>query len=289
MRRNIAIAAIVFNEMHYLLEWIGFHLVMGVDGFLIYDNESTDGTSAMLKALSSSYPIEVKSWPRLSYRSAQIDAYNDALSRAKNEYKFLALIDADEFLFCRDYTSLTKVIETVHHSTGAIAINQIVFGSSGEMKYQPGLVIDRFVWRSKLMYEENRFFKSIASTDLVLDMESSHSVRLKSGSYQHSDGRAVEFDDCMAGRSKQIVLEPLRLHHYILKSYEEFQRKKSRGGAASWTASERASRYNDEFFSNRERYLNQEYDPGLQAISQRVFLKKEELKAVLARSNTSGE
>ena len=72
--KNIVICAIVRDEVRYLLEWIAFHLVAGVDGFLIYDNDSKDGTTDLLTALKVHYPIEVVAWPTAANRSPQVNS-----------------------------------------------------------------------------------------------------------------------------------------------------------------------------------------------------------------------
>lgn len=41
---GISIAAIVKDEVEYIEEWIQFHILMGIEHFYIYDNESSDGT-----------------------------------------------------------------------------------------------------------------------------------------------------------------------------------------------------------------------------------------------------
>ena len=39
------------NEAPYILEWVAYHRAMGVDNFLIYTNDCSDGTSEMLDRL----------------------------------------------------------------------------------------------------------------------------------------------------------------------------------------------------------------------------------------------
>ncbi|MBR2734192.1 MAG: glycosyltransferase family 2 protein, partial [Selenomonadaceae bacterium] len=39
---DLAIAAILKNEGHYIKEWLDYHLLAGVDHFYLYDNDSTD-------------------------------------------------------------------------------------------------------------------------------------------------------------------------------------------------------------------------------------------------------
>ncbi len=48
---KIAIGAIVKNEAPYLREWVAYHKAVGVDAFIIGDNDSTDGTRAFPTAL----------------------------------------------------------------------------------------------------------------------------------------------------------------------------------------------------------------------------------------------
>ncbi len=44
----LAVATLVLNQGRYLREWIQFHRVMGVDLFLIFDDNSTDATTTVL-------------------------------------------------------------------------------------------------------------------------------------------------------------------------------------------------------------------------------------------------
>ncbi|QVV62182.1 glycosyltransferase family 2 protein, partial [Leclercia sp. Colony189] len=45
---KLFVAAIIKNEMDALLEWIAYHRVVGVSGFIIADNGSNDGSRAFL-------------------------------------------------------------------------------------------------------------------------------------------------------------------------------------------------------------------------------------------------
>jgi hypothetical protein len=54
----------------------------------------------------------------------------------------------------------------------------------------------------------------------------------------------------------QIDFSKFQLNHYILKSYEEFQHKRFRGGADANTLERRLARYSEDFFRGREPGLN---------------------------------
>ena len=45
----LSLALMIKNESKYIQEWIEYHLLVGVDKFYIYDNESTDDLKNILK------------------------------------------------------------------------------------------------------------------------------------------------------------------------------------------------------------------------------------------------
>ena len=59
-----------------LAAWIAFHEVLGVEGFLIYDNASADETREILAGIRSAVVID---WPG---ERRQFDAYADAVARS---------------------------------------------------------------------------------------------------------------------------------------------------------------------------------------------------------------
>nr|EHW1654801.1 glycosyltransferase family 2 protein [Escherichia coli] len=49
---NICIATMMKNEADALIEWVCYHLAIGIDSFIVANNESTDSTEEILKLLS---------------------------------------------------------------------------------------------------------------------------------------------------------------------------------------------------------------------------------------------
>ena len=50
-RETTILISTMKNEGPYVLEWLAYHKSIGVDTFLIYSNDCTDGTNLMLNRL----------------------------------------------------------------------------------------------------------------------------------------------------------------------------------------------------------------------------------------------
>ncbi|HHF9309118.1 glycosyltransferase family 2 protein [Escherichia coli] len=95
---NLYIAAIVKNEFAGLLEWIAYHRVLGVEGFVIADNGSRDGSRQLLSSLARLGIVTVIDQPDLVNQKPQLPAYERILRSCSRDIDLLAFIDADEFL-----------------------------------------------------------------------------------------------------------------------------------------------------------------------------------------------
>lgn len=276
---TLCVCAIVKDELPYLLEWLAHHLLAGVTSFRIYDNESTDGTTEMLAALSRRYPIEVVGWPAVEGRSPQLGAYNAGLQALRGACDFVAFIDVDEFLFAFPTADIGDALAKFSPDTGAIAINQRVFGSAGHEHYGADLVTSRFTLRAPVQYSENRYVKTICRPEFVDEIANVHRVVPARGLYVSSTQKILDTDDRNRGEIGTVCEGEIRQHHYILKSREEFEQKRRRGGVSAPTKELRLGRYRDDgFFSGREPFINAEQDnvlamrrPAVVALMQEMF------------------
>ena len=91
---HLAVCAIAKNEGPYFTEWIEWHRRQGVERFYIYDNESTDGTQALLKPYIEQGIVVYQPWP--GYRR-QLAAYDHCLAHHRYEARWIAFIDLDEY------------------------------------------------------------------------------------------------------------------------------------------------------------------------------------------------
>ena len=261
---SLAICLMVKDERPYLAEWLAFHALMGVSHFRIYDNGSTDGTQALLARLATHYDIEVLPWTVEGIERQQ-SAFNDACQALAGRYDWVAFLDADEFLFDPHFRQLPKVLDALDDDIGAVAINQRVFGSAGRIEIDDDdLVIRRFTKRAPVDYPEHFWVKTVARPECVKTFQFSHTVLLRSGRYVMTDGSAREVAGNHPAQAAKVAGHGLVLHHYILKSWEEYQRKRQRGAV-----SDRADmkRLTQEYFTGRDAKVNAEEDTSLAAMA----------------------
>ncbi len=246
----ISIAAIFKNEKPFIIEWLAYHMVLGIKDFYIADNISSDGSSELLYHLDKvgfisriEYPTEFNSPP-------QLGAYNKILSTLEKD-KWVAFIDADEFISPNDYEDgLNKLTPLLNDKeNGAISLNWAVYGSSHSILPDDGLVIERFIKLATELNPINRHYKSIVRVgDVISTGLTPHAFRIKPDkkfiipngiSQNNSDGISVGVDWSV-----------IRLNHYVIKSKSEFLIKKAARGRAT-TLKESLGR-NMQFFTHHD-------------------------------------
>ena len=209
---EVSIVACVKNEASYLLEWIASHRCIGVDHFYIYDNESNDGASRLLSKLSAAGIVSAVFWPSVEGVSKQVSAYNDAVKRFGQKSKWLAFIEADEFVVSVERgKSLKSVLLDFDHA-GSVSINRRIFGSSYHKIRTPGLVLERFTLSCETDLRSNRMVKTIAKGRRIRYVNV-HVCHLSSGDAVTLDGALVDYEregglnaSCMARLRFTVIL-----------------------------------------------------------------------------------
>jgi hypothetical protein len=161
---NITGVTMVKNGAVYLREWVIFHLLMGLDKLVIYDDASTDNIVEVLKPFVDMGAVEYVRIPedlasnRLAHErpynidnhikacirgegrggahpqtNCQSTAFADCLARYKNKTEWFMVFDVDEYYF----PSLTSGVSNFRDmysffaACGQIRIVMRTFGSNG--------------------------------------------------------------------------------------------------------------------------------------------------------------
>jgi hypothetical protein len=225
---SAALCGIVRNEVKSIIEWLAHYKALGFDEFLIYDNESQDGTEVILQALDAAGELTYLDWPHAIGRWPQRRAYEHARKWASAEW--LAFFDADEFLVLREDASIAAFLQRFPPDVAAIVVNWVVFGSDGQSRYRPKPVTERFFDALPKGASWNRVVKSFGRRTM-LTWTGIHRLDPGEGRYVTATGADVEFDGPMRTLTAETSIATL--HHYIVKSLEEFEEKLQRGNANS--------------------------------------------------------
>lgn len=220
---NLGIVAIAKNEEDYIKEWVAFHKVVGFDKIILYDNDSTDSMVEEIKPfIEDGYVI----YNEIHGAIQQLNAYNDALKKYGKQFKYLAFIDCDEFLFPVDphETVLSVIEKTIKKDrlAGGICVNWAMFGSSGHETKPDGLLIDNFIWRAELSKPGTNCIKTICNPDLVVKFSHPHYPIYKKGIYA-----ITPKGNRWSGWNNPIIeYVGLRNNHYFCKSKEQWIKRR---------------------------------------------------------------
>jgi hypothetical protein len=227
---TLAICTLMANERPYVEEWVAFHRLQGVTLFRVYvdrtrDEPPDDGTAELLRSLGA----EVVDWTEPGPRR-QVAAFNDGLASLRGRATWAAFIDCDEFL----YHPLGRMSDWIADlRTSAIAVQQTVFGSMGRLTKPAGLVTANYTLRATRSYAEHRWFKTIVRPECAVEFHNSHMAKIPVG---YVLGDADPFTTTQPGQADRIAETGPRLHHYMLKSREEWLAKKARGALSDGAA-----------------------------------------------------
>ena len=221
---SLSVCAIFRNEAPYLREWIEFHRLVGVEHFYLYQNRSDDDWQTALRPFQDEGLVEVIEWPMVP--PAQLQSYQHFIDRHKGEQGWVSFLDCDEFLYSPCYSTISEVLTQVPERWGALGINWLCFGASGQESATPGLVIERFTFRSAEGFEPNMHIKSVVRMDRVEAAgPNPHHFQVRGGTCNES-GEEVRgpFNRSSGNRL-------LRINHYHTKSRQEYLQRIARGKA----------------------------------------------------------
>ena len=100
-REGLAFVLIAKDETAYIEEWLDFHIKQGVSHFIIFDNESASDFHEVLRPHIDAGLVTYRT---IKGKVRQRDAYNAAVHDYRRKFKYMAFIDADEFMFIRNNT-----------------------------------------------------------------------------------------------------------------------------------------------------------------------------------------
>lgn len=272
---GLAICAIAKDEDSYLLEWLAYHRVVGVDHFTIFDNDSSDTTSHILSRLSRLGWLDHVPWPTQPDRTPQEPAYQEGVRRLNGRARWVAFIDLDEFIQPLGNDDVRAVLAD-YQGVGGLMLPWRIFGSGGRQVAGDGLVMERFTRRATEGHPVNATVKTIARPELVTRV-GVHTPGLSAGFLVDENftvaGAHGDPDRHVVPQARRLVL-----NHYFCKSWQEWERKRDRGIATALPGSPTHIRPDSHFHSHD---VNDVEDKTILRFRDRVRAEMQRLAAAL--------
>lgn len=234
---DLSVVAIMKNEGPYAKEWLDYHLLAGVNHFYIFDNESPDNLKEVLQPYVDAGLVTYTFYPG---KARQYEAYNEAAQRFKFETKYMAFIDADEFIFPKNNKNIVEVLDEIFAdkpNAGGLGVSIFNFGSNYQetADYSRG-VLERFTRRTPDDYTPlyDGFHVGVAQVSSI--------TMPRKIDYFYNPHFAVYYegftainsngDRVVAHSSYPPALDKIVMHHYRDKSREEYIKNKFQRGTA---------------------------------------------------------
>jgi hypothetical protein len=142
-----AIVTTMKNEGPFILEWIAYHRAIGVDDFLIYTNDCTDGTDTMLDLLQQKGLVQHRINPFVP--GGDLKPQHAALQAAESEPVMQTCgwgicMDVDEFINIKIGNGTLSALYAAMGEANMISLTWRLFGNADVDAYADRFLLDQF-------------------------------------------------------------------------------------------------------------------------------------------------
>ncbi len=232
----LSVAVILKDEAAYIEEWIEFHRLVGVDKFYIYDNGSLDNLKTILEPYINSGIVE---YIYLPGRCRTFEAYNDAVQRSCLKTKWLAIIDADEYIMPVEKATLPEVLKD-YEEFGGLGVNWVLFDGNDHIQKPEGLVLENYNRIRNFDSLDEHHIKTIFNPRLV-KFASTHNCTYKGKYYTVDENKKIignpfpsehwmsAYNHIKHAVTQEHSINKIRINHYWCKSKEEYIARLKKG------------------------------------------------------------
>ncbi|MDR2337988.1 MAG: glycosyltransferase family 92 protein [Deltaproteobacteria bacterium] len=222
----LAILAALKNEASYIKEWLEYHLLVGVERFYLYDNESSDNLREVLQPYISAGLVVYEFWQG---KAQQVEIYKHAVEKYKYQTRWMAIIDADEFIVPIQANNIPKFLKDFEQYP-AVVINWVQFDTNRHKTRPAGLVIENYT----RIHADKENVVSLHVKSIVNPLKV-RSCNIHNQFYLDGELAVTEnFEPILEGvyQTEYLQRHKIQLNHYWSKSEEELRIKIERGRAS---------------------------------------------------------
>lgn len=226
-KHKISLCGIFKNEAKYLDEWIKYHLVIGIDHFYLYNNNSDDNYIEILQPYIDKGFVDLIDWP---FNQAQMDAYKDCYNKNRTASNWLTFIDIDEFI-CPITDDDIKSWLSGYENYPGVAVYWKQFGSNGKLVHNnKKLVIEQY---TQCWPKHSTFTKMFCNMNFpIVEFENMHLLSSKIYGIKTSPiNQYKKIINFGINRTSIFNKNTIQINHYWGRAYDCFQEKLERTDA----------------------------------------------------------
>lgn len=231
------------NEGPFILEWLAYHRMIGVDNFLIYTNDCTDGTDTMLQMLQEKGLVQHRENP---FRNTTLPPQHAALQAAEHEKivrdaDWLICMDVDEFINIKIGAGHLADLRDAVGDANMISMTWRLFGNNDVHAFSDRLITEQFTrcaeevtrkphqaWGFKTLFRNTGIFKKLGvHRPKGLKPQLWENIHWVNGS-----GKLIPPNMFRNGWRSTLTTygyDLVQLNHYAVRSAESYLVKRDRG------------------------------------------------------------
>ncbi len=293
------------DEGPFVVEWVAHHLALGFTEVMVYTNDCSDGTDALLKRLEA---LDIGVHHRENVIPEGMKPHPSMLKLAADEQlvidsDWLLVLDADEFMVINHPSGTLDglVADLNAMDAQAMVLTWRIFGSSGIRDWSRAPITDQFTraapefwnkgWGTKTMLRFNPKYLRLGMHRPIIKSQHKDTDYPESVLWVNGSGRPLEewfkFRGCRSIR-RTVGYDWAQINHYAIKSMDAYSLRKFRGNANL-----KKDKYNSDYWSLQDR--NEVEDLTIARHSTRraeimaELLKDEEVRRLNAAAHARAE
>jgi hypothetical protein len=240
---KIVLVTAMKNEGPFLLEWIAYHRAIGVSDFIVFTNDCTDGTDALLDLLAARGIVEHYSNP---FKEMNLKPQHAGFRAAEKmptvqNADWLMTADVDEFINVHVGDGHLHDLFTAVGDANMISCTWRLFGNSDLATYDDGFLLAQFTrcaaisaarphqaWGFKTLYQNNGIFRKLG----VHRPKGLYGDAVPHLNWVNGSGKPMpkkEYRNGWRSTTDTIGYNLVSLNHYAVRSTESFLVKRDRG------------------------------------------------------------
>ena len=217
--KYLGLCAIVKDEDPFLEEWICHHALLGVEGFIIYDNGSAYPVRRRLRSFMNDSFLTVVDFRG---KARQMIAYTHCLRTFSSDFRWIGFLDLDEYAVPKRTNDLRVLLQD-YEDAAALGLNWQCFGTNGHKARPQGTQLENYVlaldsesWRKHIKsFVWPRAVGGMWSPHFAVPFQGGHTVN--------------ERHEPVVGAFSPFSAEFGQVNHYYYRSWQDYYEKLLRG------------------------------------------------------------